>query len=162
MSPSPFWSSLAFDILTSVNIVICCSLDFTHEIKEIADNLIAMGHKVEIPLTSRRILNGEITVKQIKTEKERGVFSDRAIEFDSIRKYWPIIEQGDAILVANYNKKGIKDYVGGNSFLEMGFAHILNKPIYLLNDIPTMLYSDEIKAMQPIALRGNVNRIKES
>ena len=34
----------------------------------------------------------------------------------------------------------------------MGFAHVLNKKIYLLNNIPEMSYSDEIRAMQPIVL----------
>ena len=56
-------------------------------------------------------------------------------------------------------KNNIKNYIGGNSFLEMGFAHILNKKIFILNDIPEMIYTDEIEAMQPIALRGDLTKI---
>ena len=42
----------------------------------------------------------------------------------------------------------------------MGFAHVLNKKIFILNDIPEMIYIDEIKAMQPIILNGNLAKIK--
>jgi len=41
----------------------------------------------------------------------------------------------------------------------MGFAHVLGKPIYLLYGIPDMIYSDEIKAMQPVLLEGNIVKI---
>jgi len=57
-------------------------------------------------------------------------------------------------------KKGVKNYVGGNSFLEMGFAFILKKKIFLLNDIPEMPYTSEIVAMKPICLKGNLEKIQ--
>jgi hypothetical protein len=145
-----------------MKVAICGSLDFTHEMRALADTLAAQGHDVEIPPTSRKILQGEVTVDQIKAEKEQGTFADRAIKFDAIREYWSTIQQTDAILVANYPKKGIKDYIGGNSFLEMGFAHVLNKPIYLLHAIPDLMYSDEIEAMQPILLKGDISKLSSA
>ena len=42
----------------------------------------------------------------------------------------------------------------------MAFAHILSKKIFLLNPIPDMIYTDEIKAMQPIIVNNDLNRIK--
>jgi len=54
----------------------------------------------------------------------------------------------------------VQNYIGGNTFLEMAFAHILDKPIYLQNPIPEILYKDEIIAMQPIILNGDLSRIK--
>ncbi|OGQ22975.1 MAG: hypothetical protein A3I05_06060 [Deltaproteobacteria bacterium RIFCSPLOWO2_02_FULL_44_10] len=61
------------------------------------------------------------------------------------------------ILVLNYDKNGIKGYIGGNSFLEMGFAYIQKKPIYLLNEIPEIAFYDtEIKAMKPIVIYGEL------
>ena len=72
-----------------------------------------------------------MNLEEIKQEKENGNFADRAIKYDSIRAYWAIIKDADAILVANFDKNGIKDYVGGNSFLEMGFTHVLkNRSIF--------------------------------
>lgn len=80
---------------------------------------------------------------------------------DLIRKYYHEIEKADAILVLNLTKNSIANYVGGNAFLEMGFAHILHKPIYLLNPIPEMLYKDEIMAMNPIVLNGDISLIHD-
>jgi len=63
------------------------------------------------------------------------------------------------VLVANVERKGVKGYIGGNSFLEMGFAFVLNKPIYLLHEIPDINYKDEIEAMIPIILNGDFLKI---
>jgi len=76
-----------------------------------------------------------------------------------IRDYFNVIKNADAILIANFEKNKIKNYIGGNSFLEMGFAHVLNKKIFIFNNIPEMIYTDEIKAMQPIVLNGNLTKI---
>jgi predicted RNA-binding protein with PUA domain len=62
-------------------------------------------------------------------------------------------------LVVNEDLNGIKGYIGGNSFLEMGFAHVLNKKIFLLNPISEMGYEDEIVAMKPVILNGDLDKI---
>jgi hypothetical protein len=41
----------------------------------------------------------------------------------------------------------------------MGFAHALGKKIYLLQGIPEVTYKDEIMAMKPIVLNGNLENI---
>jgi len=142
-----------------MKIAICGSLGFTYEIKEIENKLEKIGFEVSIPLSSEKILNGDVSLDEITKEKEKGIFSTRAIKFDSIRAYWKIINESDAILVANFDKKDVKNYIGGNTFLEMGFAHILNKNIFLLNDVPEMIYTDELKTMQPTILYGNLSNI---
>jgi len=142
-----------------MKIAICGSLNFTYEIEKLAEKLRKLGHEVDIPISSQRIINGEITLETIKEEKENGQFSNRAIKFDSIREYWKVINKSDAILIANYDKNNIENYIGGNTFLEMGFAHVLNKKIYLFHNIPNLSYTDEIKAMQPIILQEDLTKI---
>ena len=62
-------------------------------------------------------------------------------------------ENSDAILVLNIDKKGIKNYIGGNTFLEMGKAFDKGIPIFLLNNIPEkIMYREELIAMQPIVV----------
>ena len=56
----------------------------------------------------------------------------------------------------NYDVGEIENYIGGNSFLEMGMAYYLGKPIYLLNPIPEMPYISEIEAMEPTVLSGDL------
>ncbi|OGM60778.1 hypothetical protein A2892_01915 [Candidatus Woesebacteria bacterium RIFCSPLOWO2_01_FULL_39_10b] len=100
----------------------------------------------------KKLANGWGTVEGAK----------RKIDNDLIKKHYNEIKDGDAILVINKSKNGIKNYIGGNSFLEMGFAYILNKKIYTLNDLPDSLpiFYQELIAMQPISLRGDLNKIK--
>jgi hypothetical protein len=142
-----------------MKITICGSLDFTYEIQKLAEKLGKKGHQVTIPISSQKIIKGEITLETIIKEKENDSLFKRAIEYNVIREYFNVIKKSDAILIANYNKNNIKNYIGGNTFLEMGFAHILNKTIYLLNDIPKMSYTSEIKVMQPIVIKNNLSKI---
>jgi hypothetical protein len=59
----------------------------------------------------------------------------------------------------NLDKNGVEGYIGGNSFLEMGFAHVLGKTVYVYQGIPDMPYTDELRAMQSIELKGDLSRI---
>jgi hypothetical protein len=52
-----------------MHIVICSSIDFTPQIKEIAIQLTNKGHTVDIPLTSKRIINGELSLADYIQEK---------------------------------------------------------------------------------------------
>ena len=79
---------------------------------------------------------------------------------DILKYYFGKIGESNAILVLNLDKNGVKGYVGGSTFLEMGFAHVLWKKIFLLNEIPDMNYTDEIRAMKPIVLNGKLEEIK--
>ncbi len=83
------------------------------------------------------------------------------IEHDFIREHFRKIEKSDAILVLNYDKKGIANYIGGNTFLEMGLAFWLGKKMYLLYAIPDMDYKTEMHAMQPIVLNGDFTKIRQ-
>ena len=64
------------------------------------------------------------------------------------------------IIILNYDKRGIENYVGANTLIEMGLAFWLKKEIYLLNPIPEVEYKEEILGMQPIILNGDLSRIK--
>ncbi len=149
-----------------MKIVICGSINFTPKIEETADLLISLGHEVDIPLTSQRIINGELTLDDFINEKEKSgdaVFREVAtikMKEDIIKRYYNKIKESDAIFVVNLEKNGVVNYIGGNTFLEMGFAHVLNKDIYLLNKIPESLFKDELVAMQPVVLEGDVSKIQ--
>jgi len=141
-----------------MKITICSSLDFTDAIKELADILKSMGNEVIIPKTSEMILNNRVEYDQIILEKENGEIVQRIIEHNIIRYYYKKIQESDAIMVLNLDKMDTAGYIGGSVFLEMGFAHVLGKKIFLLNPIPDMHYKDEIKAMQPVILNGNLSQ----
>lgn len=77
-----------------------------------------------------------------------------------IKWYHDCIKNSDAILVLNYDKNGVKNYIGGNTLMEMGFAHVNDKKIFLLNAVPEdVSYKDEIRAMTDVVLDGDLNKI---
>ncbi|OIO51564.1 hypothetical protein COY93_00645 [Candidatus Uhrbacteria bacterium CG_4_10_14_0_8_um_filter_58_22] len=144
-----------------MKIVFCGSLNFYRQFDELAGRLGSMGfHEVYIPATARRIISGEVTLGQINSEKAIGTFAERTIRDDLIRKHWRAIRDGDAILVVNGEKNGVAGYIGGNTFLEMGFAHVLDQKMFLLNSIPDMpSCRTEIEAFRPVVLDGDLGRL---
>ena len=124
------------------------------EMVEAEKKLRELGHDIVLPEFTHDYAQME-TIDKIHTESARN-----KVEYDLIRGYFEKIQQSDAILIANVEKKGVKGYIGGNTFLEMGFAHVLHKPIYLLHEIPQADYRDEIEAMSPILLDGDFSKIR--
>jgi predicted RNA-binding protein with PUA domain len=98
--------------------------------------------------------------KKKTVDKDEFNSSDQKTMKDLIRLYYKEIEKADAILVVDEEKNNIKNYIGANTFLEIGFAHVLEKRIFLLNPIPEITYSDEIVAMKPMVLEGDLNNLK--
>ena len=129
------------------------SMQFTEKMMTLCDQLKALGHE---PFMSKF---GPAFVGKTDEEKEK-IKLDQKYNHDAIREFWKPMQTADALLVANYDKHGIKHYIGGNAFLEMGFAHVLNQKLYLLHPIPKMPhYETEIRAMKPVVINGNLKKI---
>ncbi len=124
-------------------------MKFSSVMLETQKKLETLGHEVTIPKGMERFLN---TSLEIET-------ADIKIENDYIRHYHGKIVEADAILVLNLTKNGVENYIGGNTLMELGFAHVMNKKIFLFNPIPEMSYSDEIIAVQPIIINGDLEKI---
>lgn len=121
-------------------------MKFVQKMIELKNTLEQQGHVVHVPtIVENAHKSGEETAQD-------------KIEHDFIRKHYNRIEDSDAVLIANYTKNGIENYIGGNTFLEIGFAYVLGKKIFVLNPIPDMPYiADEVIAMQPKVLNGKVS-----
>ncbi len=82
-------------------------------------------------------------------------------KYNFIKIWHNLIMNSDAILVCNYDKGNIKNYIGGNTLMEIGFAYTANKKVFLVNPVPEDVpYSDEIKVMVDAVLNGNLKEIK--
>jgi hypothetical protein len=143
-----------------MNLAICGSLVFAKEMDDLRNKLKELGFDVKIPYTAEKILSGQFSREEIEKKKESGSFFRLTRENDAIRRWFDVIKSCDAILVANYDKNNIKYYIGGSAFLEIGFAHVLGKKIFLYNPIPEVSYKDEILAMQPVVLDGDLIKIR--
>ena len=85
---------------------------------------------------------------------------DEAEKEKNRKSFFEKLKESEALLVLNKSQKGGREnYISGSSFLEMGFAHALGKKIFLLQGVPDVTYKDEILAMSPIELNGNLDKI---
>lgn len=136
-----------------MKIALCYSMQFADQAKAVQEWFAERGH-VAMPSSHNEHYVG------LNDDQKEALKLDRKYNHDAIRKHYEVIAKSDVILVLNYEKYGIPGYIGGNVFLEMGFAYILHKPIWLLNDIPAMpFYETELRALQPIVLGGNLEKI---
>ncbi|MCK9368397.1 hypothetical protein M0R04_00245 [Candidatus Dojkabacteria bacterium] len=130
------------------------SCDFLEEFKKISIELKKLGFEPYMSSYSE-ILSSK-SQKEIEELKKK-------ISGDSILEFWKLIQNGDAVLVLNYDKRGIKNYIGGSTLIEMAFAYVLGQKIFLLNPIPEIqYYYDEIIKMKPTILNGNLSLITNS
>ena len=143
-----------------MKIIISGSVEFAQQIKDLSEGLKTLWFETILPPTTEKILRGELSPEEVTKEKENMNFAEMTIKNDAIRKFADLIKSADAILIANFGKHGIKDYIWWWSFLEMGFAHIFHKKIFILNGLPEIRYVDEIKAMQPIVLNWDLHKIQ--
>ena len=130
------------------------SMQFTEKMLEVAEQLKKFGHDGFLTDLHYNLIG------KSDEEKEKTKL-DNKYNRDAIRVFWKQMQGADAVLVLNYDKNGIKNYIGANTFMEMGFAHILNQKIFVLNPLPEFeFYRTEIEAMRPVILNGDLSKIK--
>ncbi len=131
-------------------VTICMSMSLRHRLPQVCAELAAAGHETLVPVETLDF-DYEGADEQERAELKR--------QRDLIRAHYEKIRRSDAILVLNDDLPGRPGYIGGNSFLEMGFAHVLWIPIYLLRPVPQSPYRSEMLAMDPVVLHGDLSRI---
>ncbi|MBU2473094.1 hypothetical protein KKE74_03620 [Patescibacteria group bacterium] len=130
------------------------SMQFTEKMIEVRDQLCKLDH--EAFLTDLH----DAFIGKSDEEKEK-IKIDQKNNLDAIKEFWLAMQGADAVLVLNFDKHGIKNYIGGNTLMEIGFAHVLNQKIFLWNPIPEIpYYKSEIEAVKPIIINGDLDLIK--
>ena len=134
--------------------MICGSMAFAKEMLSAKKTLKKMGHTITIPRDASIHVNDPKLVddltRNLKHAKER----------DLMMHSFKLVAKSDAILVLNFDKKGIANYIGGNPLMEIGFAHVNGKKIFLINEVPEVSYADEILAMYDVILNGDLAKIE--
>ena len=140
-------------LLLFIKIFICASKHFYDKVPAIKLALEAQGNVVHLP---NGFDNPALEAKlHSKSPEEHSLW-----KAGMLRKDKKIISQNDAILVLNFEKHGIQNYIGGSVFLEMYIAFDLGKKIFLLNVIPEGLLKDEILGINPKVIIGNLSKIE--
>lgn len=133
-----------------MKITLCGSMYFAKEMLEAQKRLEQIGHIVVVPSTIYDCLKNP----------ELNMDLEYCLGKNVQKEHFYSIAESDAILVLNYEKNGIKGYVGGAVLMEMGVAQHLDKKIFLLYPPPKiedLRYSLEIQLAKPTILNGNLN-----
>ncbi|TAL14285.1 DUF84 family protein [Patescibacteria group bacterium] len=130
-----------------MKITICGSM--THEplMHEWLEKLEAAGYEVEKPSDSAGRVQTDNTDEQ--TSLKRSYIDAH------LRK----IDDSDAILVVNETKDGTRNYIGGNTLIEIAYAYAQGLEIFLINPIPDVSYADELRGMYPIVINNDVKNL---
>ena len=147
-----------------MRITLCGSIAFYDEMLRVKTQLEEAGYEVKLPPFEIKNDKGEMISVKKYYEMRKMETSDTSWIWDqkarSIHEHFDKITWSDAILVTNYDKKGIVGYIGGNTLMEMGLAFHLGKKIYLLNQMPEMQYKEEIIGLRPKVIFGDLSKIK--
>ncbi len=135
-----------------MKIFICCSKHFYHKIPPIKENLEKSGHSITLPNSFDHPLKEE----EMKQQSKEAHISWKS---NMMRLQEPKVAANDAILVLNFDKNDQQNYIGGATFLEIFKAFELNKKIFLYNPIPDSIFKDEITAINPLILNGDLSKI---
>lgn len=130
------------------------SMQYTEQMIAMRDQLIALGHEAYITSFAPSFVG--------KSDEEKETIKiDQKTYADPLLEFWNLMQGGDAVLVLNLDKNGIKNYIGGNTLLEIGFAHVLHQKVYLWNDIPEIpYYKTEIESVKPIVIHQDLSKLK--
>ena len=130
------------------------SMQFTEKMLDVRDKLRRLGHDAFVTNLHKAF------VGKSDEEKEK-IKLHQKYHMDAIREFWREMQDADAVLVLNLDKNGIKNYIGGNTLMEIGFAHVLNQKIFLWNPVPNIpYYKTEIEAVKPIIINRDLSRIQ--
>lgn len=131
-------------------IVICGSMMFYEKMLMCQEQLQTLGITAIIPREENEAVS-------LYNEKQFIEFKKKVS-----RTYLKKIRDKDTagVLIYNAEKKGIANYIGANTLVELAMAFTWNRKIFLFNDIYSPL-KDELQAWDCICLHGDLQRLKD-
>ncbi len=136
-----------------MKIFIICSKRFYDRIPTIKKELEESGHIITLP-------NCYDDPATEDAYRKLGAKEHSEWKAQMLRHSTDVIENNDAVLVLNFEKEGQKNYIGGATFLEMYDAFRAHKKIFLYNNIPDGMLSDEIIGFSPVVINADISLIK--
>ena len=141
-----------------MKIYVLGSTSFMKEMVDATKELCVLGHDGWIHPHYEAFVRGEKPEHVARWQNGERAALKR--ENNYFREHYKNILESEAVLIVNLEKRGIENYIGGNVLMEMGQAYVNDKKIFFLNGMPLGLsYMDEIEAMDPICLQGDLRNI---
>jgi len=135
-----------------MRIFIITSKAFYDRIPEIQTELEAAGHEIELP----NCYDDPDTEARYRAKGEK---AHSCWKGSMLKHSTDVIFACDAVLVLNFEKNGVPNYIGGATFLEMYDAFRLGKLIFLYGDYPEGSLRDEVIGFEPILINGDLSKV---
>ncbi|MDG3443979.1 hypothetical protein [Nitrospirillum amazonense] len=130
------------------HLVICGSMSFYSYMRQVQHYLDSFGVPCLLPdPDDDRILS---------MANEQSDAFKRKVSLAHMKRIQNIWTYG--ILVTNFDKNGIYDYIGPSTFAEIAIAATSGKAVFLLNGIPSM-YEHELMPWRVIPLHGHLDPV---
>ncbi len=128
-------------------------MSFAKEMKEAKETLESIGYEVYVPLDTEQVIKNSDKKYDMKFLKELGVGRGDA----------ELVAESDAFLILNYEKNGIKGYIGPGAYRDLSVAWWLKKKIFFLfpYDENQNNHKYEMLGFNPIILNSDINCIKK-
>ncbi|QHN42335.1 DUF84 family protein [Candidatus Mycosynbacter amalyticus] len=131
-----------------MKLTLCGSMSSRELMQATKSDLEQRGYQVDNPDFAEDSLH--VALEQ-DVDKKRGF----------IDQHFAKIDTSDAILVVNGEKNGVANYIGGNTLMEMTYAYAHGLEVFVLGDVPDVSFRDEIRGLQPILLRGELDALDD-
>lgn len=138
-----------------MKVYIVCSKAFYEKIPPLKATLEAAGHAITLP-NSFDNPTKEFEMKKLGAAEHAGWKGEK------LREGLAKVHNCDVVLVLNFEKNGQPGYIGGATFMEVAEAWVHHKPLYFYNPIPEGMLHDELIAMTPTIINGDLSLIEES
>ena len=142
-----------------MKLAVCSSAAFYENLFPIKDELEGRGHTVLLPEVAHTMQKeGNYNDRHYKTWYDNP--DDFTKKAELMQKHLDCIDTSDAIVVINHEKNGVSGYIGGNVLLEIFYAWLNKKPIFILNPVEkTLPLYEEVLGMSPIFLDDDLSKI---
>lgn len=139
------------NVIRLKKVVICGSMSFYDKMSEVSEVLQNRGVSTIIP-KEENMEKDHLSTVQFNTFKRK-----------VSNQYLAKIRKGSthSILVLNQKKRGLPNYIGANTLVEISMAFCWGRPIYLYNNFYEPL-RDELMAWNAICLNGNLELLISS
>ena len=132
-----------------MKITICGSMQFEPKMTELMGELLSRGYEVDKPSLVESSIH----------DSDKDLDRRAHLRSGLIDEHFAKIDMSEAILVVNETKEGVDGYIGGNTLIEIAHAYSQGLDVFLLNPIPEMSYTDEIRGMHPVILNGDFDKL---
>jgi len=135
-----------------MKIFIACSKYFYDRIIPIKEALESVGHEIILP----NCFDNPFEEEQVKKLSEEQHVSWKC---EMMKRHEVVLKDIDAFFVLNFEKRGVPNYIGGATFMEVIKAWEYGHKIFFYNPLPNCSFTDELKGMSPLVIDGDLEMI---